>query len=101
MIVRISQDGQYELDDAHHARLDELDDAVVAAVDAGDEAGFTSRFAELLAFVRAEGQTLEDEDLRGSEIILPPEDLTFAEAGEDFTGEGLVPDPPEAATSAS
>jgi len=25
-------------------------------------------------------------------VILPPADLSFAEAGEDFTGEGLIPD---------
>ena len=28
-----------------------------------------------------------------SEIILPPADLTFVEAGEEFNGEGLIPDP--------
>jgi hypothetical protein len=26
-------------------------------------------------------------------VILPPADLSFREAGEDFTGDGLVPDP--------
>jgi hypothetical protein len=25
-------------------------------------------------------------------VILPPADLTFQEAGKDFTGEGLIPD---------
>jgi hypothetical protein len=39
MIVRISNEGQYRLDDGHLARLNELDDAVVAAVDADDEDG--------------------------------------------------------------
>ena len=32
MIVRISNEGQYRLDDGHHHRLDELDDTVVQAV---------------------------------------------------------------------
>lgn len=93
MIVRIAADGQYELADDLHARLNELDDATVAAVDAGDEAAFTAAFAALLAFVRESGTVLADDALIGSDVILPPEDLTFAEAGEDFTGEGLVPDP--------
>jgi hypothetical protein len=98
MIVRISGDGQYELDDRHHARLDELDDATVAAVDRDDEGGFHTSFEELLLFVRTNGTRLGDDDLRPSEIILPPADLSFVEAGQDFTGEGLVPDPaPEAA----
>ena len=93
MIVRISNEGQYELDDSHHSRLDELDDAVVAAVDGGDEDAFHSAFEELLAFVRSEGRELSDDDLHPSEFILPPADMSFVEAGEEFSGEGLIPDP--------
>lgn len=102
MIVRISNEAQYELDDAHHTRLDDLDDAVVAAVEADDEDAFHERFEELLRFVRAEGRSLADDELHGSDYILPPADLTFPEARDAglFTGEGLIPDPapsPEAA----
>ncbi|HEX2103019.1 MAG TPA: hypothetical protein VHF51_05170 [Solirubrobacteraceae bacterium] len=93
MIVRISNEGQYRLDDSHHARLDELDDAVVGTVAALDEAGFYARFEELLRFVRTEGEPLDDDDLEPSEFILPPADLTFAEAGAEFSGEGLIPEP--------
>jgi hypothetical protein len=93
VIVRISDEAQYELSDDLHDRLNQLDDATVAAVDADDENGFYAAFEELLQFVRAEGKPLEDDDLRGSEVILPPADLTFVEAGEDFTGDGLVPEP--------
>lgn len=93
MIVRISNEGQYELDDAHHQRLDELDDAVVAAVERDDEDGFHAGFEELLAFVRQEGRVLSDDELAASEFILPPADLSFVEAGEEFSGEGLIPDP--------
>ena len=92
MIVRISNEAQYRLDDGQHARLDELDDAVVAAVDGGDEDGFHAAFEELLAFVRA-GEAVGDDELDASDHILPPADLTFTEAGEEFTGEGLIPDP--------
>ena len=93
MIVRVSGEGQYDLSDDLHHRLNELDDATVAAVDAGDESAFTSAFATLLDFVRTEGKVVGDDDLFGSDVILPPADLTFAEAGADFTGDGLVPDP--------
>ena len=95
MIVRISNEAQYELDDAHHARLDELDDAVVAALDADDEDGFHEAFEELLRFVRDEGTVLPGDDLHGSDFILPPADLSFVEAKEagHFEGEGLIPDP--------
>ena len=93
MIVRISDEDQYELPDDLHAKLNELDDATVAAVDAGDEAAYKSTFDALLTFVRTEGKVVADDDLRGSDVILPPADLSFEEAGEDFTGEGLVPEP--------
>ena len=85
MIVRISNEGQY--------RLDELDDAVVAAVGALSEDKYHAAFEELLHFVRTEGEPLEADDLEPSEFILPPADLTFVEAGEEFSGEGLIPDP--------
>jgi len=94
VIVRISNEGQYRLDDSHHAQLDELDDAVVAAVAALSEDEYHAAFEALLHFVRTEGEPLDVDDLEPSEYILPPADLTFEEAGEEFSGEGLIPDPP-------
>jgi hypothetical protein len=93
VIVRISNEGQFRLDDGLHTRLNELDDAAVRAVDSGDEDGFHAAFEELLQIVRTEGEELEDEDLDASDVILPPSDLTFVEAGEEFTGDGLIPEP--------
>jgi hypothetical protein len=93
VIVRISEETQYELPDDLHAKLNELDDATVASVDSGDAAGFQSAYNTLLDFVRTEGTPVGEDALFGSDVILPPADLTFAEAGADFTGEGLVPDP--------
>jgi hypothetical protein len=92
VIVRISGEGQYRLDDSHHEKLDELDNAAVAAVEGGDEDGFHANFEELLAFVRSNGEHLADDDLSVSDHILPPADLTFPEAGEEFTGDGLIPE---------
>ena len=92
MIVRISNEGQFRLDDGLHERLNELDDAAVAAVEAGDEDAFHAAFEELLHVVRTEGRELEDEDLDASDVILPPSDLSFVEAGEEFTGDGLIPE---------
>jgi hypothetical protein len=97
MIVRISNEGQYELDDGQHDRLNELDDAVVAAVDANDEDSFHEGYQELLRFVRGEGRELGDDDLEPSDFILPPADLGFVEAGEEFTGDGIIPEPEPAA----
>jgi hypothetical protein len=92
VIVRISGEGQYEIDDAHTAELNRIDNEVVAAVDGGDEAAFADRWAALLDYVRANGTETADDDLSGSDLILPPADISFDEASEEFTGEGLIPD---------
>ena len=92
MIVRIATEGQYELPDGDADRLNELDNEVVAAVDAGDEERFHTAFAALLELVRSDGRPVADDVLEESDVILPPPDLTFAEAGHQFTGDGLIPD---------
>jgi hypothetical protein len=93
VIVRISGEGQYRLDDGLHTKLNELDDAAVAAVDADDEDAFHATFEELLAFVRSNGEQLAADDLSSSDHILPPADLSFPEARQEFTGDGLIPEP--------
>lgn len=92
MIVRISGEDQYRLDDSAAARLNELENAVVAIVDGGSEDGFSDAYATLLDFVRSQGKAVGDEEIESSDVILPPSDITFAEAGREFTGEGLIPD---------
>jgi hypothetical protein len=92
VIVRISTEGQYRLPDGDADRLNELDNDAVAAVDAGDEDRFHEVFEQMLDLVRTEGRPLGVEDLEESDLIVPPPDLTFVEAGEHFTGDGLIPD---------
>jgi hypothetical protein len=92
MIVRISGEDQYRLADDQTARLNELDNAVVAACEGGSEEAYHQTFATLLDYVRANGERVADDDLAGSDLILPPPDLSFEEAGKAFNGEGLIPD---------
>ena len=92
MIVRIATERQYRLPDETATRLNELDNAAVEAVENGDEARFHELFEEMLTVVRRDGQLLEEDELTGSEIIIPPPDLSFEEAKGEFTGEGLIPD---------
>lgn len=91
MIVRISSDRQYELSDGDVDRLNELDNEAVAAADASDETRFRELLGQMVELIRADGTPLEDDDLRGSDVILPPPDTTLAEARADFSGEGLIP----------
>jgi hypothetical protein len=92
MIVRISGEDQYRLDDDAAARLNELERTVIALVDSGVEDGFADAYGALLDYVRAQGERVDDDAIETSDLILPPSDLTFAEAGREFTGEGLIPD---------
>jgi hypothetical protein len=92
MIVRISGEDQFRIDESLHERLNQLDAAVVQAVDGGDEDAFKTAFSQLLDFVRANGAVVGDEEIETSDLILPPDDITLAEAAEGFTGEGLIPD---------
>jgi hypothetical protein len=92
MIVRISGEDQYELPDSDSARVKELEQAVLAVVEGGREDGFADAYRTLLDYVRSRGKPLGEEDLQGSDVILPPPDLSFEEAGREFTGEGLIPD---------
>jgi hypothetical protein len=92
VIIRIATENQYTLPDDDAAKLNELDNAAVAAVEAGDEPKFHELFEQMLAFVRSEGTVLDGDDLESSDVILPPPDTTFAEAKAEFTGDGLIPD---------
>jgi hypothetical protein len=92
MIVRISGEGQYRLDDSEAERVDELRSKALAIVDSGNEDGFADAFGALLDYVRTHGELLGDDELEGSTVILPPADFSFDEAGREFTGEGLIPD---------
>ena len=92
MIVRISTEGQYELPEGIQDELNQLDNRVVAAVEADDQAAYTESFTALLDFIRTKGTPLGGEDLRESDLIVPPPDLTLAEAEAEFTGDGLLPD---------
>jgi hypothetical protein len=92
VIVRVSGEGQYRLPDEDAARLNELDNRAVAAVEQGDETGFHELWSQMLVLVCDDGNALDDEELVESDVILPPRDVTFAEAQGEFTGDGLIPD---------
>jgi hypothetical protein len=92
VIVRIATESQYKLPEDAAEELNDLDNQVVAAVEAGDEDQFHAIFEQMLDLVRRAGQPLDEDELAESDVILPPPDTSFVEAAEEFTGEGLIPD---------
>ena len=92
MIVRIAGEGQFKMPSDQVERLNELDNSAVAAVENGNENEFHDLWGKMLELVRSSGEPVADDELVGSDVILPPADTTFAEAAAEFTGEGLIPD---------
>ena len=86
MIVRIATEGQYELKGQALEELDAADDALLDAVEGGDEEAFTRELNRVLEIVRTKGRRLDDRELRESDLILPPPDTTLEEARELFRG---------------
>jgi hypothetical protein len=91
VIVRIATEGQYEIDDGDLEDLNRLDNQAVAACDSDDEASFRAAYDELLGLIRTRGRSLDDDELEGSDLILPPPDISLEEAKQEFSGEGLIP----------
>ncbi len=96
MIVRLMGEGQFEVDDEVAKGLNDLDEAAGEAVERGDEEQFRVLLDRMVEAVRTNGSRVPDDDLRPSEAIVPPEDLSLDEAKQLFEGEGLIPDLPSA-----
>ena len=91
MIVRIMGEGQFEVPDSLVDRLNELDNAVLAALDTADRADFKVSLAALLAAVRAAGTPVADDALGPSDATLPFEDATVDEVKALLHDDGLIP----------
>ena len=93
MIVRILNEGQWELSEAALDRLNALDDEVEQAVSAADQAALSAALQQLLSEVRAAGDRVPDADIRDSDLILPDADASLDDVaallGE--SDEGLIP----------
>ncbi len=91
MIVRILGEGQYDVSDDALPRLNELDAAVEAAVESGEDAAFATALAALLEGVRTLGVPRDAESLDESDLILPPADASVADVRELLDDDGLIP----------
>lgn len=83
-------EGQYELPHESLERLNELDDALEAAL--ADEAEFRAALTALLGAIRVSGTPVADDELVTSDVVLPASDATVAEVRALLTDEGLIPD---------
>ncbi len=93
MIVRILSEGQWRIDGDAHTALNSLDDAVEAAVGAGDQERLAEALRRLHDQVRALGQPVPDEEIADSDLILPDVDASLDEVRAllSESDEGLIP----------
>jgi hypothetical protein len=91
VIVRIATEGQYELQAGDEEQFRELDNEAVSACEVRDEEQFRAAFDRLLDFVRTRGEEVPEDYLEGSDVILPPPDISMEEARREFSGDGLIP----------
>ena len=91
MIVRITNEGQYNLPGKYIDDLNTIDDQLVEVVEAENSEEFERLLKKMLDMVRENGTPLPLDELVESDLILPEADLTLKEAEEMFVGEGLVP----------
>jgi hypothetical protein len=93
MIVRILNEGQWELTEEDVRSLNSVDDELEKAVAANDQGRLTAVLGTLLDQVRDSGRVLPDGDLRDSDLILPDADSTVDEVRALLSeaSEGLIP----------
>jgi hypothetical protein len=91
VILRILGEGQLEVADESLHELNELDEALLHAVEKGDEQGFRTCLANLVNRVRAVGQPVPPDHLGPSEYIIPGADADLDEVRDLLSDEGLIP----------
>lgn len=92
MIIRIVNEGQYEVSDDLLDELNELDNEIVELLESGDETTFRDVLRRFISTIRGNGTPLDPDIITESDLIVPPDDLTLSEAVRIFSGEGLIPD---------
>ena len=92
MIIRIVGEGQYEVPESFYDELNVIDNKIVDLVSEGNEKGYKSELAKLIESIKSCGSQIDDAEIVESDLIVPPEDLTFEEAKEVFKGEGIFED---------
>jgi hypothetical protein len=91
MIIRILGEGQYDVPDEAIDGLNELDAKLEAAIEANDEASFSSSLGALLDRVREVGGTVALDALVPSTLVLPHAEASLHEVRDLLSGDGLIP----------
>jgi hypothetical protein len=92
MIIRIMGDGQYQASEALCDELNEIDNRIVGMVEEGKAEEFRKELAKLISEIKEKAEAIDAKEIVESNIIVPPEDLSFEEAKAVFRGSGIFAD---------
>lgn len=92
MIIRIVGEGQYEVPGSLFDELNAIDNRIVEIISKENEKDFKIELSRLINKIKTSGKMLSDADIKESDVIVPPGDLTLKEAKEIFTGSGIFED---------
>jgi hypothetical protein len=92
LIIRIMGEGQYRAPEALCDELNQIDNRIVDLVNEGKVEEFRSELARLISQIKERGEPIKAEEILESDIIVPPEDLSFEEAKDVFKGSGIFED---------
>jgi len=79
MIVRILEEGQYEVPDSELEELEELDVKLAAAIESDDAEGYTETLSQLTGRIRSSGTPLDAGTIVSSELTVPNEGSSLEE----------------------
>jgi hypothetical protein len=90
MIVRILEEGQYEVPDSEIGQLEDLDAKLAGAIERNDTEGFSEVLDQLAERVRTTGTAVEPNTIVSSELTIPHKGASLQEvkhllASEDAT----------------
>ncbi|HWD24769.1 MAG TPA: hypothetical protein VG368_04845 [Acidimicrobiales bacterium] len=88
MIVRILEEGQFELDQAKAEELDRLDHPLEDALQAGDGEAFTLALERVESWVRTNGTPLDPATIVPSDVVLPAPGSELSEIQALLESEG-------------
>lgn len=91
MIVRIMEEGQFELPEEAVEQLNRLDDELETAIQQGESVSFADHLKRMQEFIRASGKPVPDDEIVPSDAVVPPPDISLDELRELLGEDGLIP----------
>jgi len=91
MIVRIMNEGQYDVPSLYYDDINKIDKEIVGIIARNDEKRFEKAYAELINMVHKNGVPIDPKILHDSNLIIPPADTSLKEAKRIFVGEKIIP----------